>query len=52
MGVWHGVAKRVVEGGRLPALQATSETADSGVARLQGIEALGMTGLDETLGSP
>jgi hypothetical protein len=52
MGIRHGVVERVEEGGRLPTLQATSETADSGVARLQGIEALGMTGLDETLRSP
>jgi hypothetical protein len=51
-----GVPKGVEDGCRLPVLQAGHPRngckAVSGVARLQGVEGLGMAGLGETLGSP
>jgi hypothetical protein len=46
-GTCTAVSKRVKDGQRPPALQAVS-----GVARLQGVEGLVMTGPGETLGSP
>jgi hypothetical protein len=55
-GVRRGVSKGVEDGCRLPALQAghpwNGLRDESGVAGLQGVEGLGMSGLGETLGSP
>jgi hypothetical protein len=46
------VSIRVEDGPRLPALWAGHPCNNSGVARLQGVEGLGMVDPCETLGSP
>jgi hypothetical protein len=54
--IWRGVSKGEEDGRRPPTLWAgysrNGHNAVLGVARLQGVEGLGMAGPGETLGSP